>query len=746
VSRLRWIPWAIGSWVAGSVVLAGLGVGVRDAVATSGIVLIQALAGIAIWLFIARPQGSPQVRDRLEVLGMGLALGTLLSMLSGVLVDAIVPGHVGWLLPSIAALVGWLWTIRRPVAVSAQPLTWQRPSLIAFAVGLLAGVGSIVLNVSRYPLDWVGTIGTYHRDMLYFEALSTSVGVFGPGDNIFMSGAEIRYHWFVYAWSGQVSHAAGAEPFVVLTRVLPLVALVGCVALVAAWATRLTGRVAVAVLAVLLLVTGGYVGATNGTILNFDSPSQDLTTLWLLAFLIAALSLISAGIRSSRAVLWIAVAVLAIGMAGGKISTAAVGVAPLLLLAVVGTVRREPWARTAWAVVAVAAVAAGLAYLLVVSGSASAGDLRVLSWESRASSVQSLNSSLGTRGVLLGTLTLVAAIAARWAGALWLVGDRASRWSRESVLGVGLAIIGIVPLLVLSQGVNETWFALSASAPLAVLSAVGIGAAWAWAQQRAALVASIVVGLIVIGVVPVFWVPVTSPASNRFWGPWAAYGIAILGGLVIAAVWGRPRRVPALWAASALTILVIAAAGARAMPVIATVYHGSQDASVGATDGAAQQTLTGTLVESAPAPVIAPPAAVLAGSPPDRSEWSSAEIDAARFLAGATSEADIIVTNDTTSFLVPALTARLTYLTGAPYQALYGGKGSVDEIPVRIATSLAFTREADPGAFAELCSAGVTWAWIALDGTALRAWEPYAHIEFANEAVAIARLDRSTCP
>jgi hypothetical protein len=137
---------------------------------------------------------------------------------------------------------------------------------------------------------------------------------------------------------------------------------------------------------------------------------------------------------------------------------------------------------------------------------------------------------------------------------------------------------------------------------------------------------------------------------------------------------------------------------------------------------------------------------VLEGSPPERTAWSSAEIDAARFLAGATSEADILVTNDTTSFLVPALTARLTYLTGAPYQALYGGKGSVGEIPVRIATSLAFTREADPGAFAELCSAGVTWAWIALDGTALRAWEPYAHIEFANDAVAIARLDRSTCP
>jgi hypothetical protein len=66
-------------------------------------------------------------------------------------------------------------------------------------------------------------------------------------------------------------------------------------------------------------------------------------------------------------------------------------------------------------------------------------------------------------------------------------------------------------------------------------------------------------------------------------------------------------------------------------------------------------------------------------------------------------------------------------------------------IPERIATSLAFARTSDPAAFAELCKAGVTWAWIALDGTPRRSWAPYATVMFQNDAVAVAQLNRRMC-
>ena len=159
---------------------------------------------------------------------------------------------------------------------------------------------------------------------------------------------------------------------------------------------------------------------------------------------------------------------------GGKISSAAVALVPLGLVALVLTLRRDASARRAWLLVVVGVVVAGIVYVALVAGSASPGDLRLFSLDSRASSVQGLDSSAGPRGVMIGTLTLMLAMAARWWGLAWLVRDRSWRWRPDVVLGVGLVIVGLVPVIILSQGVNETWFALAASAPLAALSAAGV--------------------------------------------------------------------------------------------------------------------------------------------------------------------------------------------------------------------------------------------------------------------------------
>ena len=105
----------------------------------------------------------------------------------------------------------------------------------------------------------------------------------------------------------------------------------------------------------------------------------------------------------------------------------------------------------------------------------------------------------------------------------------------------------------------------------------------------------------------------------------------------------------------------------------------------------------------------------------------------------------MLVTNDATSFIVPALTQRRTYLSGAPYQGLYGSRESVQGITQRIDTSLAFTRGLDSSAFAELCRAGVSWGWVALDDTPLRSWEPYAETAFENDTVAVIRIDQDRC-
>ena len=146
------------------------------------------------------------------------------------------------------------------------------------------------------------------------------------------------------------------------------------------------------------------------------------------------------------------------------------------------------------------------------------------------------------------------------------------------------------------------------------------------------------------------------------------------------------------------------------------------------------------------APVMQPPADLLAGTPAERTTWSAAEDEAARFVRDTLATSDVLVTNDTTSFLVPALTQRRTYLSGAPYQGLYGSVESVEEIPSRIDTSLAFTRGLDARAFSELCDAGVTWGWIVRDDTPLTSWQPYAVTVFENDAVAVIQIDQDRCP
>jgi hypothetical protein len=659
--------------------------------------------------------------------------------------NPVVPPGTGWLaLPLLAVGV---WILRRVTGRTLPPAVWRlRASTgLGFGAAVIAGFGGIAINVWRYPLGGAGPWATYHRDMLYFEGLATSTGLFGPNDSAFMAGADVRYHWLTYGWAGQLTHTVGAEPFVVLTRLLPIVALIGCAALVISWTARLVDRWPATLLAAALVTTGGYVGAVNGTILNFDSPSQNLTTLWMVGALVTALAFL----RNDGSWWMVAAfAVLVAATTGGKISSAAVALVPLGLVAVVLAARRESEARRAWVLVGVGLIVAVAVYLALVAGSASPGDLRLLSLDSRASSVQGLNSSAGPRGVMLGTLTLMLAMAARWWGLVWLLRDRTWRWRPDVVLGVGLVVVGLVPVIILSQGVNETWFALAASAPLAALSAAGIARGWEHVRNRSALWSSLVLGAAVVIAVPIVWIPdVVYPMSIRFYGPWIAYAVAIIGGLIIALLLGR-RQWRSILLISSLSILVFAGAASRVSPVVAETLHSSSVASPAASSS---EETPAVVAEDTPgdiaiAPVMEPPADLLTGTPPERTTWGADEDAAARFVRDTLETSDVLVTNDTTSFLVPALTQRRTYLSGAPYQGLYGSAQSVQGIPQRIETSLAFTRGLDASAFAELCRAGVTWGWVALGDTPLRSWEPYAVTAFENDAVAVIRIDQDRCP
>lgn len=702
------------------------------------LVVLQAAAGAYLWQLTRRGRAG-----LLECLGAGLALGTALSALSGVLLWPWLPVW-GWAAPSLLA---WLAAFvlrlrtgsvlgRSRAEAGARWLRIDRPSLVALLVSLVLGLAALASNLRSYPLSWSGVQSGYHPDMLFFEALSTSIAHDGPGDSIFMAGAQIRYHWLSYAWSGQLAQVVDAQPFLVLTRVLPLTALIGAVLIAVAWARRLTAFRWAPTIAAVLIVSGGYVGATYGTILNFDSPSQQLATVWVLGLCLALWQIAQSPQAARTAPLLAVILVLAAASTLGKVSTGLVVLAAWGLLTIVGALRREAWAARACAALAATAIGSGAVYLAWISGSAEGGGLGLGSLLNKASSVQGLNPSDARWGIALGTGLLLLAMAARWAGLVWLVGARSTRWDPLTVFGAALVLVSVASVLLISGGLNDTWFALAASAPLSVISAVGlahglesIAPRMRW-RPTSAVSAAVVAGLLVSLLIGAIWSlgPGHSPFL-RWAGPLTGFVAAFLLAWLIAAIWPveARRRRPRLVLVLALVMLTVMAASSRLLGVASSSFGVQAEGGINSSEF---RPITPFLVAKDLVTV---------------DSWSDAERAAGRWLAEHADAQDVIATNVTYSPLVPALAARRTLISGIQYQAPYGRPSALQQVMDRETMSIDFVN--NPGDFTatNLCNSDVDWVWVDPRRTPTRDWEPYAHIVFTSADAIILRLDPSDC-
>ena len=753
--RVAWSPaallvWLTGGWVATAMLLVVLGSSLRDASLVGLGVVLQLLTGALIWRRIRGFDCSP-----VELLGMGLALGTTVSVLAGVLGNLIVGWVWWWLTPLPLALIVVFLTERGNSVPSGRPSSalnpWWMSTWWPVIAGMAVGLGLLLLNLRRYPLAWSGVWDGYHPDMVFFEALGSSTAIFGASDSAFMVGGDIRYHWLTYAWAGQLTAAFDAAPFMVLTRALPLVALVGLILLVIAFVDlvgrdlKASARIWACWIAVALVVPGGYLGAVNGTILNFDSPSQALSTSWLLAVLFV-LVLTVKGFGPAR-ILWPVIAFLAFAVTGGKVSAGAVAVAAAGVPAVAGLALRRPWGRRAFVAAVIVVAAVAISGLMFVWGAASPGDLRLLQWNGRASTLQGLNSSPINRGVALGTLTFILAMSARWLGAIWLFGTRRWRERIEPWLALGLVSAAVAPVILFAQGVNETWFALTASAPLAALAAIGVVIGWERAELgRGAAAVAVAVGGAGLAAVSYIWTDqVWESGFGRFWGPWL--------GLVIAGAWGigwgllraHKRLVGAL--AIATLVLTVEASLGRATPIIAALVGGARD---GAGIRTAELAEPGLPRESRIEPNQATDEALEGTTEPGEpgevgaarsvSAWSDEHAAAADYLRMNADRADVIITNETEAFLVPALTRMRTYISGVPYQALYGSTATAEAIPERLETNTRFLESGDEASLREVCAAGAAWVWLASDRPVQGDMASIGTVEFENDSVTLVRI------
>jgi len=575
--------------------------------------------------------------------------------------------------------------------------------------------------------------------MPFFEALSTSLARFGPFDSIFLPGAEVRYHWLVYAWSGQVSEAVGAEGFVMLTRGLQLVAVLASSLLVIAWARRLTHRLLTPTLAVLLLLAGGYVGITYGGILNFDSPSQSMGVVWLLATSLALITFVQRTGSSSRGVsfAWLLViAVLGFATTGGKISAAAPALLGAALMTVVGLAIHAPWAKRALHGSLALFFGALLAYVLIISGANGGGGLALGALIDRTSSQQGINPIEGSLGVILGTAILVVGVALRWSGLIWLTSIRENRRRPEIIFAVGLMAAGLMAI-VLFNGFNEIWFATAASAPLAVFTAEGFESALdrlverGRRSARALVIASLVAAIVIFIVVWELWV--TGPAGGIWWhatlrwtGPIAA---VVLGCAFAWAIcrWAGGFGIQRCLGAALTLVLVLLVVPGRLL-------------GLGTGQVGQPPSLRPDLFSFGIAPTVRGNDEKLISEIP----WELME--AAQWLKSRADESDLVATNLTFGPLIPAITGLQSFASGVQYQAPYGRPAAAVELIARDDEIWRFVNSPSAMNAAPLCSAGVDWIWIDPQETAVQLWEPFASVVYSNSAAVILRLAPDVCP
>jgi len=728
--------WVIGGAIAiiGLMFMLTTGVQILQAVVLTLIVSTQVAAGTWFWTRVR--QGTTTA---VESLGMGSAIGVISALLLGLCVQRLGLGHWGWILPAVAAAIDWSlqrrW--RKPALMNPSTAKIESATLWALVVTAIAGLVSLVPNIISYPLSWAGSGGKYHPDMLFFEALSTSLTKFGAQGSIFSPGESIHYHWLVYAWTGQIAETANADPFVALTRVLPFLAIASSCLLAIAWVKRLTSVPWAPTLAVVLLIFGGYIGATYGAIFNFDSPSQSLTAGWILAFgygLVVVLNNTSGGIKSSLGEFTI-IALIMFGLSGGKISSGAIALAALLFTTLIAVLRKEPWAKFALIASVLSTCVFIATYIVVVSGSADPGGLKFLSILNRASSVQGLNPVSGNFGIVLGTAILVLAIVARWAGLAWFWSSPKMRWDPSIVFGTGLVIGAVIALLVLSSGLNETWFALAASAPLAAISAAGVAEAAKdlsidQFKNSKALLIVLLCAAFVFFLVGGLWL--TGASGGNVWvgtSRWLAPILGVLVTLVFAFFLAKSKHSPLSVARSflgySIIILVLVSAPGRLL--------GFGSGQVGAQPGLSNEAF-GPLI---PFVESIDQAGSLA--------WSDNDVAAAKWLQVHAQDNELVATNITLGAFVPALTQLPTFVSAMSYQGIYGAPQMVQSLIDREAESWNFINSPSVQTVSPLCTAQVTWVWVDPKRTGQREWAPYALKAFENDAVTLLKLNSKYC-
>ena len=95
--------------------------------------------------------------------------------------------------------------------------------LVAGIVFSVATIASLNMSTGVASSSLLGPLIYDSDDHIFSEQMSWSIAHWGLGDNSSAVGTGIQYHWFSLAWSGLVSRASGAGPWIVNAHLIPII-------------------------------------------------------------------------------------------------------------------------------------------------------------------------------------------------------------------------------------------------------------------------------------------------------------------------------------------------------------------------------------------------------------------------------------------------------------------------------------------------------------------------------------------
>ena len=309
-------------------------------------IFVQIVSGSIIWAHIMRPKKV----DIIESVGMGLAIGSILTVIGHQLLLQTALNAFGWLSPVVVAAIvlatspstkgsfknfvledvsglffvalavvsilkqwWWLLPLSLPTGLALYLLSnsgknklrnFVRPAWLIIATIFVVAT-LLMVYLRQLNLDW--WIRSW--DLAFFESRSYSVAKFGQNENISLAGYPIQYHWFGLAWLGSTTVITNLGPWLAISQVAPVYSVVAIGCLIFAIAKR-TSSNQITKYAIL------FQFAFSASIFSTANTPNITSLIWFFATIVAVQDFF----KNSKKIVFATVGFLAIATLSTKVS------------------------------------------------------------------------------------------------------------------------------------------------------------------------------------------------------------------------------------------------------------------------------------------------------------------------------------------------------------------------------------------------------------------------------------------